>query len=341
VIIARAPLRVSFGGGGTDLPEYYTKSGGLVFSVSIDKYIYVIVEPSRYGTQITTLDEGFQANQTGPPDAAGNRLPLLVTERCAPGESVRILIAGEVPSGTGLGSSSALTVALVAALSELTGVKRSPVEVAELACTIEIEQLGSPIGKQDQYASAVGGMNTLEFHPDGTVLVDPVHLSASIRDMLGRRLQLYFTGNRRRAGSILAQQRRQSEEGDRQTMVALDAIKGLAIDMRHAVLEGDLDRFGHLLHDSWVHKRRVASGISTDFINHCYETARHAGALGGKIAGAGGGGFLLLYCREESQDSLANALKPLGLVHMPFEFSSRGVHITVKDSSLDTDTWQS
>jgi D-glycero-alpha-D-manno-heptose-7-phosphate kinase len=335
MIIARAALRISFGGGGTDLPAYYEQFGGFVLSVSIDKYIYVTIQPSRSGIQITSPDAGIQAAQTGPSDSPGNRLPLLVADLCAPGKPLQIFIAGEVPSGTGLGSSSALTVALIAGLGASVGHQRTALEIAELACRVEIDQLGSPIGKQDQYASALGGMNVLAFNPDGTVGVEPIRLPSVVRDVLERRLMLLFLGTRRSAGAVLEHQRRQSEERDPQTIEALDALKVLAGDMRRSLLGGDLDRFGLLLHESWMQKRQVTGGISTEYIDHCYETARNAGALGGKVAGAGGGGFLLLYCHEEVQASVTAALEPLGLTRLPFGFSFRGAQVVLNDPLLD------
>ncbi len=335
MVIARAPMRISFAGGGTDLPAYYEQHGGQVLSVSIDKYIYVTIQPSRAGVQVTSPDEGVQAPETIPTDAPGIRLPLLVADRCAPGRNLRLFIAGEVPSGTGLGSSSALTVALIAGLGAYAGDERSAVEIAELACELEIDYLGSPIGKQDQYASAVGGMNALTFNRDGSVDVEPIRLTPDVLDTLERRLMLFFLGTRRNAGSVLASQRRQSAAGNPQTIAALGAMMALAGDMRHELVRGDLERFGSLLHDSWMQKRQVTSGITTSYIDRCYTVARQAGATGGKVAGAGGGGFLLLYCREDHQVAVTGALEPLGLARLPFDFSAAGVQVVLNNPLLD------
>ena len=342
MIIARAPLRVSLGGGGTDLAAYYLESGGFVLSVTIDSYIYVTVAPARGGVHVTSPDgavRGAQVESLTSQDV-GARLPLLVAEHCAPGESLRIFIAGEVPSGTGLGSSSALTVALVTACGAYMGVKRSPAEIAALACELEIDQLGSPIGKQDQYASAIGGVNGFTFGKDHSVLVQPLELRENVRASLERKLMLLFTGRRRDAGSILAHQRRQSEDGDRRTLDALDAIKNLALTMVETLKSGDLPAFGTLLHESWEHKRRVTSGITTGYIDHCYDTARSAGAVGGKITGAGGGGFLLLYADEDRQPAVLDALRPLGLTPLQFSFTSRGAEVILDDPSLDAEQWR-
>jgi D-glycero-alpha-D-manno-heptose-7-phosphate kinase len=339
MIIARAPLRVSFGGGGTDLPAYYEQFGGLVVSVAIDRFIYVVMRQSRSGVLVTSPDEGIQAAQSVPSESPGNRLPLLVADRCAPGRGLRMFIAGEVPSGTGLGSSSALTVALIAGIGTLVGSARSAVEIAELACEIEIVQLGSPIGKQDQYASALGGMNAITFNQDGSVVVEPLRMESGAMDTLERRLMLLFLGTRRAAGSVLASQQRRSAEGDRRTIAALNAIKSLAGNMQSALRQGDLDGFGTLLHDSWMQKMQVANGISTGYIDHCYETARRAGASGGKVTGAGGGGFLLLYCREEMQPAVTRALEPLGITRMPFDFTSHGAEVVLNNPDLDGMLW--
>lgn len=343
MIVARAPLRVSFGGGGTDLAAYYQSFGGLVLNASIDAYIYVVVSPSASGLHVISSDGGALTQRSALSPMSGDhdlRLPLAVIDECAPGASVRVFITGEVQSGTGLGSSSAATVALITALSAYTGRTLDPPAVAELASTIEIDHLGSPVGKQDQYASAVGGLNTFVFQRDERVEIMPLHLEAQLLHLLQRRLMLFFTGARRDAGSILAHQRRQSEERDPQTIGALHAIKSLGVQMRDALTAGDLDRFAELLHRSWEQKRLVTSGISTAYIDHCYTMAREAGATGGKITGAGGGGFLMLYCHEERQGDVIAALHPLGLEPFPFSFSSRGAEVILRSAAHDTQDWQ-
>ena len=342
MIIARAPLRVSFGGGGTDLAAYYQEYGGLVLSVSIDRYIYAMLSPHTGSVQITSSEQRSpipHALVSDQPSEDGMRLPLLVVEHCAPGAQLRVFLAGEVPSGTGLGSSSTMTVALIRALDAYTATHRSAAEVAALASTIEIDLLGSPIGKQDQYASAVGGLNLFTFEPDGEVGIAPVRLNPEIAERLQRRLMLFFTGGRRDAGSILAHQRKQSEEKRPRTIEALHAIKSLAVEMHAALLDGDLDAFGRLLHESWEQKRQVTSGISTAFIDHCYAVARYAGAIGGKITGAGGGGFLLLYCHEEQQEAVALALRPLSLEPFPFRFTRQGAQVVAATDLRDESVW--
>jgi D-glycero-alpha-D-manno-heptose-7-phosphate kinase len=335
MIIARAPLRISFGGGGTDLAAYYRAFGGMVVSTSIDAYVYVMLAPASRGPHIITTDGGKltqRSSFTLQSTEQDMQLPLTVLQHCAPDAELRVFITGEVPSGTGLGSSSATAVALIAALGAYTGTHYDAAQLAETASMIEIDQLGSPIGKQDQYASACGGLNTLLFARDGSVSVEPLAITTPTLLGLERRLMLFFTGGRRDAGSILAHQRRRSEDGNARTLTALHAIKELAGAMRAALLGGDLDLFGQLLHRSWEHKRRVTDGISTSFIDHCYETARRAGAVGGKITGAGGGGFLLLYCDEEHQDHVRDQLHMLGLELFPFRFSPRGADVLVHDA---------
>lgn len=338
MIIARAPLRISFGGGGTDLAAYYRAFGGMVVSASIDAYVYVMLTPASRGLHIITADGGKLTQRAAlPPQGTEQdmRLPLTILQECAPSAELRVFIAGEVPSGTGLGSSSATTVALITALGAYTGAHYRPEQLAELASMIEIDHLGSPIGKQDQYASAFGGLNVFTFRRDDRVDAEPLAVAPSTMHDLQRRLMLFFTGARRDAGSILTHQRRQSEEGNARTLAALHAIKALAAEIRAALVAGDLDRFGQLLHRTWEQKRRVTAGISTSFIDHCYESARQAGAVGGKITGAGGGGFLLLYCPEERQPAVIEALHTLGLDLFPFRFSSRGAEVLAHSAADD------
>ena len=325
MIITRAPFRLSFAGGGTDLAAYYVPFGGLVVSTAIDRYVYVLLREGKRGAPVHLISSDAGAYRQGhvgaTPDTAGaTHLPWAVLDTFGVRDGVEVFIASQVPSGTGLGSSSALAVALIQALAAYTGRAMLPRQVAELACTIEIEHLGSPIGKQDQYASALGGFNEITFSADG-VGVRPLKLSAATREALGPRLMLFFTGVRRDANAILSQQRQASESRNTQTIESLHALKELAIQLVRVLEEGDLDAFGPLLDQAWQHKQRVSRGISNAFIDHCYDTARRAGARGGKIAGAGGGGFLLLDCLPEHQPTVTNALGSLGLEPFAFGFA--------------------
>jgi D-glycero-alpha-D-manno-heptose-7-phosphate kinase len=323
MLLARAPFRLSFAGGGTDLAAYYRPFGGLVVSTAINRHIYVLLRESRARSpvHVIALDGGHYTQMylqgTTEPDGA-TRLPRAVLNYFGVTGGIELFIASEIPSGTGLGSSSALVVALIHAVSAYLGRPLGPAAVAELACAIEIEHLHLPIGKQDQYASALGGINALTFTAEG-VRVRPLRLSPVARQGLEQRLLLFYTGRRRDASAILGHQTKASEERKPETLAALHALKRIAEQTIVALERGDLDAFGDLLHEGWMHKQRLTQGISNAFIDACYETARCAGARGGKIAGAGGGGFLLLDCPPERSAAVTNALLPLGL--QPFAFA--------------------
>jgi D-glycero-alpha-D-manno-heptose-7-phosphate kinase len=322
MIIARAPFRLSFAGGGTDLPAYYEEFGGLVVSTAIDRYVYVMLGDSKphLPPHLITSDAGSYLHAyRGDADTSGHmHLPWAVLDYFGVTAGVDLFVASQVPSGTGLGSSSALAVALIHAVSTYVGNPVTATTAAELACEIEIERLQSPIGKQDQYASALGGMNEIVFTASG-VRARPLTLTPATRRALEARLMLFFTGARRNSGSILSHQQRASEERNPQTIESLHALKMLAERTARVLEMGEVEALGDLLHVSWLHKQRLTTGISTSFIDHCYATAREAGACGGKITGAGGGGFLLLDCPPERHDAVTSALMPLGL--QPFTFS--------------------
>jgi D-glycero-alpha-D-manno-heptose-7-phosphate kinase len=215
---------------------------------------------------------------------------------------------------------------MVKALAFWCGLDLGPAEVAELACYIEIGKLGMPIGKQDQYAAAFGGLNTITFSRDG-VHVAPLRMPLDARETLERRLMLFFTGSSRQSSTILRRQQQASRERDGDTMRRLGAIKELAMEVRTVLERGDLDTFGELLHRGWMEKRRLAEGVTNSFLDQSYETALENGAVGGKITGAGGGGFLLLYCPEEQQEAVTEALTALGLQRRMFAFDDEGVQV--------------
>ncbi len=238
---------------------------------------------------------------------------------------IDLFLSSEVPPGTGLGSSSAMTVALVHALSALTGRVLAPSELAALACHIEIERLQMPIGKQDQYASAIGGLNTIEFTDQG-VYVTPLSLPSGIVSALNSRLLLFNAGQARNSADILGPQRADTAKHPK-TIDVLHRMKSLAIEMRLALLAGELDDFGELLDKVWQEKRSLSARVSSSSIDQYYAAARQAGALGGKITGAGGGGFLLLYCPLDCQKEVRGALTQLGLREMMFDIDFMGTQI--------------
>jgi len=330
VMIARSPLRLSLGGDGTDLPAYYKRHGGLVISTTISYHVYTILTTgSPNGVQIISADYSAYRQQPTCEDLIWNgdlRLPKAIARYFNVHDELTIFLASQIPPGTGLGLSGSLAVSMIKALAFWCGLDLGPMDVAELACQIEIEELEMPVGKQDQYTAAFGGLNCLRFSRAG-VTVEPLQISDETHRALERGLMLFFTGASRRSSTILQQQNLASQQGDRATICKLDAIKELALEMRATLVEQDLEAFGDLLHRSWMQKRQLTDGITNPFLDQCYKTAREEGALGGTLTGAGGGGFLMLYCPEEHQDNVTQALTDMGLQHQPFTLQNGGVEV--------------
>jgi D-glycero-alpha-D-manno-heptose-7-phosphate kinase len=330
IVTARAPARVSFGGGGTDLAAYYARFGGFVVSAAITRYAHVVARPTPDGmTRIHSLDYGI--SETLPPSAYHDIAPPLelpkavmawFVERDLLSDGIELRLAAEAPPGAGLGSSSAMAVAVARALADCCGLRLTANAVAELACWAEIDCLGMPIGKQDQYASAYGGVNTLTFAPD-SVQVEPVQLPPGVLERLDERLLLFSTGQTRHSSDVLRGQ--QADTLTNQSVLSgLHRLKELAYEMTAALRAGELDAFGTLLDCGWQAKRRLSSRVSTSAIDAWYAAARAAGALGGKLTGAGGGGFLLFYCPPERQTHLRAAMRAHGLAETPFSFDHAG-----------------
>lgn len=337
MVIVRAPVRISFGGGGTDLEAYYARFGGMVLSAAITRYSYVVANtPVDGGIHLSSADyrvwERFGGGNV-PPVAEPLALPKAAigafAERGVQGTGVDLFLASEVPPGSGLGSSSAMAVALCAALSVYTGAALDSERIAALACRLEIERLGMPIGKQDQYASAYGGLNTIEFTSRGVHVV-PLALPADTIAALSSRILLFSTGRTRDSAGILRQQRADTAANSA-VIESLHSIKALAREMRAALVAEDFDGFGHLLHQAWEHKRSLSSKVSSEAIDAWYAAARDAGALGGKITGAGGGGYLLIYCPPTRRHAVRQALAGLGLHEMPFDLDFGGVTVLAND----------
>ncbi|HLH75110.1 MAG TPA: GHMP kinase [Chloroflexota bacterium] len=328
MLIARAPFRISFAGGGTDLPAYYEQFGGCVVSTTIDKYVYVHIGPNgTNGAQITSADYHTFYRYQGGTTADWNgelALPRAVLHEMEVDEGIALFLASEVPPGTGLGSSSALAVAMVQAIAAWQGRSLSRQAIAELACRVELQKLQAPIGKQDQFAAAFGGLNAISFTRNG-VTVEPIRVSSSVREQLERRLMLFFTGTAHNSAVILKEQQRASAAGSPSTIQGLHRIKAAAAACRACLESGDLDGIGLLLDEGWREKRKLVAGITNQRIDEVYELARDVGALGGKITGAGGGGFLLLYCHEVYQEALTEEMEKRGLRRMDFHFDQQGV----------------
>lgn len=332
-LVSRAPMRISFGGGGTDLPSFYEHYGGLVVSSTINQYVYAIfTNGSAEAVQIVSADYSTFWRQSlddlvWDGDLA---LPRAIVHEFWAQRGLDIFLASQVPPGTGLGSSGSVAVCLINGLAAWQGTHSTRTEVAEKACFIEIEKMGMPVGKQDQYAAAFGGLNYITFTANG-VTVQPLQISETSRKTLERRLMLFFTGSSRQSSSILRHQDRKGAEGDKQVIERLLAIKELGLSIKQALEAGDLDAFGELMHRSWVQKRSLVPNITNDSINQAYELARSKGAIGGKITGAGGGGFLLLYCHKACQQAVTGSLEEIGLRRMEFALDTAGVQIVHSD----------
>ncbi len=330
MLIARAPLRISLGGGGTDLAAYYEQYGGMVVSTSINKYFYVIASLSEMNNlQIISADYRSICNLSEMEDLFWDgdlALPKAVAHHFGLRRGVNLFLACEVSPGTGLGSSSSAAVAMIKALSTLCDQAISREELAELACSVEIDMLKMPIGKQDQYAAAYGGLNVMHFRADG-VTVEPLGLPQRTLHDLERHLMLFFTGVSRQSTTILREQRAASEQNRTDVIASLHAMKRLAGQMITALTAGDVSAVGGLLDEAWERKRRLASGVTTPLIDRAYTCARASGATGGKITGAGGGGYLMLACPPEKQDTVTAAMKECGLVRMHFRFDTQGAAV--------------
>ena len=319
MIISQTPYRVSFAGGGTDLPAFYRREWGAVLSMAVRKYMYVTVG-KRFDKSIRVA-----YTRTDFADAVDQVQHTLVREalRITGLENhLEITTIGDVPAGTGMGSSSSLTVGLLNAMYAHAGRIVGPKALAEESCRIEIDILGKPIGKQDQYAAAYGGLNYIRFNTDGTVEVEPSPCRLETLEELERRFLLLYTAQTRSADDIL--QRQSDGTGDK--MTTLRRMRDLALEMRVALAgDGDVDEFGRLLHEGWELKRSLGFGISGDRVDSWYTAAREAGAQGGKLLGAGGGGFLLLMAPPERHEKIREVLgQPRGI---ECRFDRRGSRI--------------
>ena len=304
MIVVQTPLRISFLGGGTDFRGFYEREEGCVLSSAIDKYIFVIVK-ERFDKKIRV---GYtRTEMVDNIDDVQHDLVREALRKTGITQRIEVATMGDIPSaGTGLGSSSTVTVGALNAMHLYHGEARDAATLASEACEIGINILGQPIGKQDQYIVAYGGLRFIRFKPDGTVAVERVRLPDEARRWLSRNLMLFYTGITRSASTVLKEQ--VSNMNDR--FEVLRKMKQLAVEARECLEQQAFNEFGELLHCGWEYKKQLASGISNGQIDAMYRAARQAGAIGGKITGAGGGGFLLLYCPVERQDDVRKALAP-------------------------------
>jgi D-glycero-alpha-D-manno-heptose-7-phosphate kinase len=317
MIIVQTPLRVSFFGGGTDMPSYYMREGGTnVLSSAIDKYIFITIK-KRFDQKIRV---GYtRTEMVDTVDEIQHELIREAFRFTGTPAGVEITTMGDIPAtGAGLGSSSAVTVGSLHAMYTYQGEIVPAERLADEACKIEIDILGKPIGLQDQYICALGGLRFIEFHPNGKIRNEKIELEPRLKHRLNESLLLFYTGIARSADSILGEQNRNMVN----KLDILHRFKEMACIAREELRAGNLDAIGHLLHESWMLKKQLASQVSNGTIDAIYEKAIQAGAIGGKITGAGGGGFLILYCPYEKKEAVRDAL--CSLVELPFNLEPDG-----------------
>jgi D-glycero-alpha-D-manno-heptose-7-phosphate kinase len=321
MIISRTPLRMSFGGGGSDLSVYYKTGHGSVVSTTIDKYIYITVN-RKFDDLIRVCYSKNELVESV--DDIEHNIIREAMKIVGIKNGIEIVYMGDVPlgsAGIGLGSSSSLAVGVLNALYAYKGEHASAEKLAREACQIEIDILGNPIGKQDQYAASYGGFNHIQFNADESVFVDPIICDPKTKQELKNNLMLFFTGLERVSSNILGEQKEKTHKN----LDYLDEIVSLSGELRQNLLKNDLRGFGEILHKGWVSKKKLATLISNTYIDEIYKKAIDAGAIGGKVLGAGGGGFVLLFCGEQHQGNVRNALT--GLKESSFQFEPQGSKI--------------
>ncbi len=326
MIITRSPLRITLGGGGTDLPSYYRNHGGFLIAAGIDKYVYVtVMRPFTQGVylkyseleHVTTVEEVKHRII---------REALLMQNLRTP--QIEITTLADIPAGTGLGSSGSFTTALLKAIYSHRRQLIHPHELADLACKIEIDRLGEPIGKQDQYIAAYGGLTCFTFHQNGGVTAVPLKVSMDTLFDLEDNILLFFTGYSRSASGILKEQDTRTQKSDAEMLKNLHFVKELGYRSKDALEAGDSVKFGELMHEHWEHKKRRSGGMSNSKIDEWYELGRKNGAVGGKLVGAGGGGFLMFYA--DDRNKLRHAMGKAGLEEVRFGFDFEGTKVVLQ-----------
>jgi len=327
MIITRSPLRNSLGGGGTDLPSYYREHSGFLIAAAIDKYVYINVHRrfvEGFLLKYSSLEEAATVEDIKHPIIREALKLVDIQER-----NLEITSMADIPAGTGLGSSGSFTTALLKAFHALKKNLVHPAELAEQACCIELEKLGEPIGKQDQYISAYGGITSFRFMPDGRVEAAPLKISEETLFNLEDNLLLFFTGYARSASTILKEQDDKSKKADAAMMENLHFIKDLGKRSQKALESGNLDEFARLMDVHWQRKKERSQGMSNADINGWYECAMANGALGGKVIGAGGGGFLMFYAGDKVK--LRHAMREKGLTEVRFRFDFEGTRVLTNE----------
>jgi D-glycero-alpha-D-manno-heptose-7-phosphate kinase len=324
MIVARAPLRFSLGGGGTDLPAYADRFEGFVVAAAVDRHVHVCVA-RRLLPGLSFSHE--RTEHVASPGALEHPIARAALEHLGIDGGLQIASISELPAGSGLGSSGSFTVTLLAGLHASMGRFPSPRDLAEEAAHLEIEVLGAPCGRQDPFIAAHGGVAAMRFGPGGRVDVEPLEVAPSTLRALEARLLVVHTGIVRRSADVLGEQTRRLEALDDATLARMHRIRDVGLEVRQLLERAALDRFGELLHDHWVQKRRLTERTSDDTLDAHYDAARAAGAIGGKLMGAGGGGFFLFYVRPEDRAAVEAALGARGLTPLPFGFASEGVRV--------------
>ena len=323
MIIARSPLRITLGGGGTDLPSYYQEREGFLISAAIDKYVYVTLhktfEPG-YLLKYSKTEKCKEIDEINHPIIRECLKMLDIKET-----GLEICSMADIPAGTGLGSSSSFTTALLRALHKMQGNIVSTRTLAEEACEIEMNRLKEPIGKQDQYIASYGGITCMNFHKDGYVWVDPLRISDETLYNLEDNLILYFTGFTHSAGNILKEQNDKSKQHNEDMLKNLDFVKDLGFQSKAALEKGDLETFADIMNVHWEYKKKRSGGMSNSNIDEWYEMALKNGALGGKMIGAGGGGFLMFYVKDKAH--FREAMRQTGMGEVRFRFEKEGSRI--------------
>jgi len=323
MIIARSPLRITLGGGGTDLPSYYEEREGFLISAAIDKYVYITLHETfekGYFLKYSKFEKCSEIDEIQHP-IIREALKLLDWKK----PCLELCSMADIPAGTGLGSSSSFTTALLRALHTMQGNIVSTRTLAEEACEIEMNRLNEPIGKQDQYIASYGGITCMNFHRDGYVWVDPLRISDETLYNLEDNLILYFTGFSRSAGNILKEQNDKSKEHNEDMLKNLDFVKDLGYQSKNALEKGDLDTFADIMNVHWEYKKKRSGGMSNPQIDEWYQMALANGAQGGKMIGAGGGGFLMFYVKDKAR--LRDAMRDTGMSEVRFRFEKEGARV--------------
>ena len=325
MIIARSPLRITLGGGGTDLPSYYHDHEGFLIAAAIDKYVYVtVMRPFTEGVYLKYSELEHVASVAEVKHRI-IREALLMQNLRSP--QIEITTLADIPAGTGLGSSGSFTTALLKALYAHRRQLIHPQELAELACHIEIDRLGEPIGKQDQYIAAYGGLTCLTFHKDDSVTAVPLKITMDTLFDLEDNILLFFTGYSRSASDILRDQNTRTQSSDDEMLKNLHFVKELGYRSKDALEAGDVAKFGELMHEHWEHKKRRSGGMSNPRIDEWYGLGMQNGAVGGKLVGAGGGGFLMFYTADRNK--LRHAMSKAGLEEVRFRYDFEGTKVVL------------